>query len=319
MARVVVITPNPAIDVTYRVDVQRLGETVRVVDATRRAGGKGINVARVLHALGRPVMAVQPLGGASGGWIDDELAAAGIDTVSVPTGRETRTTVAVVDGRSHPTLYSEPGAALDDGVWRALESAIVEHCGPQDILVIAGSFPPATTALQVASLVAAGTSAGALVVVDASGEALVAAADAGADILKPNESELLEATGTSTLDAGLAALFARGAGCLVISRGSAGLIGASADGDRVAQDGVPGVSGNPTGAGDAATAGLVAALADGLPLPEALRCAAITGAAAVLAPIAGVIDPADLPRLAARLDGGSFPLALPTAYPPTPR
>ncbi|MBD8536528.1 PfkB family carbohydrate kinase, partial [Plantibacter sp. CFBP 13570] len=49
-------------------------------------------------------------------------------------------------------------------------------------------------------------------------------------------------------------------------------------------------SGNPTGAGDAATAGLVAALRAGATLPEALRTAAAAGAAAVLEPIAGAID-----------------------------
>ncbi|MFB2600070.1 1-phosphofructokinase family hexose kinase [Herbiconiux sp. P17] len=318
MARIVVITPNPAIDVTYRVDEQRLGETVRVTDVTRRAGGKGINVARVLHRLGRTVTAVQPLGGASGAWIGAELEADGIHAVAIPTSHETRSTVAVVDDRVHPTLYSEAGAPLDTDAWRGLVTEITERCRPGDILVISGSFAPSATAAQVESLVVAGKTARALVVVDASGEPLLAAADAGADILKPNESELLEATGEATLSAGVDALFARGAGCLVISRGSAGLIAAAADGTRLVQPAVPGVSGNPTGAGDAATAGLVAALADGLPLEGALRCAAITGAAAVLAPIAGVIDPADLAILAGRLDGGAFPLTVAASVSPAP-
>ena len=76
-------------------------------------------------------------------------------------------------------------------------------------------------------------------------------------------------------------------------------------GARLTQPGVPGVSGNPTGAGDAATAGLVSALAAGLGLPDALRRAAVTGAAAVLSPVAGEIDATGLAGLESRLDAPS--------------
>jgi tagatose 6-phosphate kinase len=308
VARVVVLTPNPAIDVTYRVAEQLVGETVRVLEVQRRAGGKGINVVRVLRSLGVgapgfDVTAVQPLGGAAGDWLRARLADDGIDAVSVDAPDETRTTVAVVDGLAHPTLYAEPGGALDTRTWQGLVDAIGTHCESGCFLVIAGSFPPGSTPDRVASLVAAGRGAGASVIVDASGAALIAAADAGADIVKPNESELLEATGEPELEAGIAQLLARGAGSVVVSRGPDGLVLVSADGYRETQAGVPGVSaGNPTGAGDAATAGLVSALAAGASARAALRRAAVVGAAAVLSPTAGDIDPDTLASLESRLD-----------------
>jgi tagatose 6-phosphate kinase len=307
VARVVVLTPNPAIDVTYRVAEQLVGETVRVLEVQRRAGGKGINVVRVLRSLGVgtpgfDVTAVQPLGGAAGDWMRARLADDGIDAVSVDAPDETRTTVAVVDGLAHPTLYAEAGGALDTRTWQGLVDAIGTHCESDGFLVIAGSFPPGSTPDRVASLVAAGRGAGASVIVDASGAALIAAADAGADIVKPNESELLEATGEPELEAGIAQLLARGAGSVVVSRGPDGLVLVSADGHRETQAGVPGVSGNPTGAGDAATAGLVSALAAGASARAALRRAAVVGAAAVLSPTAGDIDPNTLASLESRLD-----------------
>ncbi|WP_150307542.1 1-phosphofructokinase family hexose kinase [Planctomonas psychrotolerans] len=320
MARIVVLTPNPAIDVTYRVAEQRLGETVRVADVSRRPGGKGLNVVAVLRLLGSPAVALQPLGGAPGRWMAESLLAAGTEVVVVDAPGDTRTTVAVVDDRTHPTLYSEPGEALPGATWRALADAVAQHCEAGGFLVLSGSVPPATAAEHVRHLVVAAHGVGARVLVDTSGDALLAAADAGADIVKPNEAEALEATGTGAIDAAAAALIARGAGTVVISRGDAGLCAIGADGDAFVQPAVPDVSGNPTGAGDAATAGLIAALLRGGDIAEALRWASVVGAAAVLSPVAGDIDPADLRPLADRLPTGArptFPATEPT-FPPAP-
>jgi tagatose 6-phosphate kinase len=316
MARVVVVTPNPAVDVTYHVDAQVIGDTVRVRRVDRRAGGKGLNVARVLHRLGLDATAVHPLGGVAGAWIEERLADDGIPSIAVRTSHETRTTVTVVDGVVHPTLLSEPGVPLDGATWERLTEVVATHCEEDGYLVVSGSFPPGTAAARVAALVTAGRAAGAFVVVDAGGPALLTAAEAGADLVKPNEAEVLQATGAGSLDEGLRTLLARGAGSVIVSRGAAGLLLASDPETRVAQPGVPGVTGNPTGAGDAATAGLVLALAAGLPASEALLSAAVVGAAAVLAPAAGEIDLNRLPELAARLGDRRpppFPPTLPTA------
>ena len=307
MARIVVLTPNPAVDVTYEVGEQRLGETVRVSAVTRRPGGKGLNVVSVLGRLGVPAVALQPLGGGTGHWIEESLIAAGTDAVVVPAGGDTRTTVAVVDGRIHPTLYSEPGNALPDATWRELADASGRLCEPGGFLVVSGSFPPGTRPEHVSAVVTAARAAGARVLADTSGAALLAAADAGADILKPNEAEAMEATDTGALDDAAAVLLARGAGSAVISRGGDGIAAFAPGVEALHQPAVPGVTGNPTGAGDAATAGLVAALHSGRDLREALRWAAVVGAAAVLAPVAGRIDPDDLAPLADRLPAGDRP------------
>ncbi|MEJ5946699.1 hexose kinase [Pseudokineococcus basanitobsidens] len=301
------MTPNPAVDVTYRVARQVVGETVRVQEVRRRAGGKGVNVARVLRLLAEDVVAVHPLGGAAGAWVAAQLAQDGLPAESVDVAGETRTTVAVADGASHPTLYAEPGPVLGEDDWERLVDAAARSCAPDAVLVVAGSTPPGVAPDAVADLVRAGRRAGALVVVDTSGPGLVAAARAGADVLRPNAAEAVAAVGADDLRGALDALLGLGAGRLVVSRGSEGLVAVDRAGGRWQQAAVPDVEGDPTGAGDAATAGYVAALAAGAGTPEALLRAALCGAAAVLQPVAGALDLDDLPVLERRLRAAAAP------------
>ena len=336
--RILAVTPNPAIDVTYTVARQLLGETVRVSDVRRRAGGKGVNVARVLRALGREVVTLQPLGGDAGRWIERELTAAGLPVLPCPISAETRTTVAVVDGILHPTLFAEPGPSLTQAEWAGLAAALSESVGPGDWVVIAGSFPPGSTPAHLDLLVQAAHARRARVVVDTSGPLLAAAAEAGVDVVKANEAEIADAAGligaaASGLPApgdpetapaalgdpegALTALARRGAS-VMMSRGARGALLRTPDGGIHRRTAVPHVEGNPTGAGDAATAGLVAALADGHDPDTALAWASICGAAAVLSPVAGEISADSLPGLAARA-GCAAPSLLPPSLPSSER
>jgi len=290
MARFVVMTPNPAIDITYTVPRQRLGDTVRVSDARRRPGGKGINVARVLHRLGADVVCVSPLGGSSGRWIVDELEREGLSHRSIDIAGDTRSTLTVADGRSHPTVWAEPGPVLSRREWGDLLVHAQSLLGRDDWLISAGSLPRGVGPADLADLVLVGTDARASVLVDASGPALIAAARAGARIVKCNASEALDATGADTLSLAEAILGGVGAD-VVISRGADGLsMRAAHSGAAWNQAAVAGVIGNPTGAGDAATAGLALRLAAGADTADALRWAAACGAAAVVSPTAGDID-----------------------------
>ncbi|QVG65986.1 1-phosphofructokinase [Curtobacterium flaccumfaciens pv. flaccumfaciens] len=329
---ILVVTPNPAVDVTYRVAEQRIGETQRVLEVQRRPGGKGLNVGRVLAATGVPTHAVLPLGGDGGHWIAHALDDLGLAHTDIAVRGETRTTVTVVDDLAHPTMFGEPGPVLSPDEWDAITTAVetlldgdVGRTGGADgaagtagapvaaALVVSGSLPRDTDPTVVARWVTTARRRGVLSVVDCSGTALLAAASAGATVCKPNREELLEATGADDERSGALRLLGLGATVVVVSRGSDGIAAHTAE-HVLEVPAVPGVSGNPTGAGDAATAGLVSVLVDvlvgaGLPGPDgsvpapddatlfrALRSAAAHGAAAVLQPVAGVVDPADVQR-----------------------
>lgn len=75
---ILTVTLNAALDVTYRVHTLTPQTTHRVSTVTERAGGNGFNVARVLHALGEPVLATGHAGGATGDRIRRLLAASGV-------------------------------------------------------------------------------------------------------------------------------------------------------------------------------------------------------------------------------------------------
>ncbi|MFI2702885.1 1-phosphofructokinase family hexose kinase [Cellulosimicrobium composti] len=311
MTRVVALTPNPAWDVTYRVDRLLPGESLRVRSVVARAGGKGVNVARVVRALGSASVAVCPLGGPLAGPFADDLDADGQPAAVVPVAGAVRQSVAVVPAEAgaedggHPTVLNEPGPALDDAEWAALVAACVAQVGTAPAAVVAtvsGSLPPGTTRERVVGLVGALRAAGARVHVDVSGPGLVWAAEAGADLVKPNRSELVEATGVDDPARAAGELLRRGARAVVVTDGERGLTAYEAGPDGPVMPAVVGrarlaapVAGNPTGAGDAAMAAL--AVDPDQPWAHRLALAAATSAAAVLQPVAGAVDRADVDRL----------------------
>ncbi|WP_265520765.1 1-phosphofructokinase family hexose kinase [Oerskovia flava] len=311
----VCVTPNPAWDVTYGIDRLVPGESLRVRSAVARAGGKGVNVARVARTLGARTHVVAPTGGPLAAPFAEDLAAAGQAATLVAVAGALRQSIAVVPAHpgagddGHPTVLNEPGPALTDHEWadlvegarraatagRALGSAVVA--------TVSGSLPPGTTAARFTALLDALHDAGCTVHVDVSGPGLLWAAAAGADLLKPNRAELAEAAGTPDLATGVAALHGHGARTVVVTDGARGLTAHPADGPvATARPGAV-VQGNPTGAGDAAMAAL--AVSTGLPWPRRLALAVATSAAAVLRPVAGEVDPADVARLLGHVAAGT--------------
>nr|WP_095875330.1 1-phosphofructokinase family hexose kinase [Streptomyces sp. TLI_235] len=284
-----VVTPNPALDVTYTVPVLRPHTTHRVGAVAARAGGKGVNVARVLTALGHEALSVLPLGGATGAAVAADLATAGLPHRAVPIAGDTRRTVAVADP-SDATLFNEPGPAISPAEWRALACA-VETALPAagGVLVLSGSLPPGCPEDAYAELVALARGRGAVTVLDADGPALTAALAAGPSVVKPNAAELRAATGIADVPAAAAELRRRGAGAVVASLGPGGLYALTPTGAwRCAPPET--ATGNPTGAGDAAVAALAAGLLTGADWPDLLSEAVALSAAAVLAPLAGDFD-----------------------------
>ncbi|UYY82699.1 hexose kinase [Arthrobacter sp. YA7-1] len=300
--RVITVTPNPAIDLSYHVAGITSGASHRVAAPLSRAGGKGLNVARVAHQLGHPVLALAPSGGAAGAEFAAELRSSGVPHRLIPVAADTRRSIALVDTVGGETsIFNEEGSPLQPSEWQALAAAVVDalHIDNPDgqsagVLVGSGSLPPGAPADFYPALVRLAHDAGIPAVVDTSGPGIVAAARAGADLLKPNNHELLEATGESSLDVAARRLIALGAKTVLVSAGAEGMLAfhdAAPGGYWSARLPEP-LSGNPTGAGDAGVAAAAVALADGITdIPTILRRATAWSAAAVLMPAAGEISP----------------------------
>ncbi len=323
---IITLTPNPAIDITYRIAAVTLGESHRVVNVTERAGGKGINTAAVLTSMGLDCLALAPVGDATLDSFAADLDGRGIRHHLVTAPHPTRRSVALVDDAHEATLFNEAGASIPDAVWNEVIRQVERLGGSGGVLTVSGSLPVQTPADLVARITRAAHEAGLRVVLDVSGPALSNSLTFAPELVKPNRSEaaatlmaLSPGDGGAGTGAGSGAeshtetgaaelarlLVTAGAKAAVVSDGSAGLalatrsVGLRAWLPQVLQ-------GNPTGAGDALTAALAAGLdgqrEDHLPdsrddWSEVLRRGVAWSAAAVLQPVAGTIDPGDVARL----------------------
>ncbi len=293
---IVTVTANPALDLTYSVPFIELGATHRVPAAAARAGGKGLNVARVLHQQGHPVLAIAPAGGLAGDDFAAELAASGLPHHLVSVRGATRRTIALVDDeRGETTLFSEFGENHTPAEWQHITDAAAAALPGATCLVGSGSLPAGADTDFFANIVVLARQRGLPVVIDTSGPGLLAAARAGATVLKPNQHELAEATGDDDPVRAARSLLELGARLVLVSLGDEGMLALSADEPTHPwRARLPRVlAGNPTGAGDAAVAAVAVCFATGNNDPETiLRRATAWSASAVLMPLAGEISPA---------------------------
>jgi len=283
------VTLNLALDVTYDVPELRIGGSHRVSAVRSRAGGKGVNVARVAATLGHQVLVLGFVGGVTGEAVAAELFDAGLTALLTPIAGETRRTVAIVNGvDGDATIFNEAGPSVSADEWRAFADRM--PWGRLGVLACSGSIPPGIPADAYAEIAVRARQHDVLTVIDAGGPALTEAAKVGA-VVRANAAELREALGDLEVEDGARQLVALGATAAVITDGSRGMVAASNKGVWRALP-VERVSGNPTGAGDACTAVVAAAVAES-PEPDwsvVLKSAVAASAAAVLTPVAGDID-----------------------------
>ncbi|ASQ99749.1 1-phosphofructokinase family hexose kinase [Streptomyces sp. 11-1-2] len=294
---ILAVTLNAAVDVTYHLDqVHRHGSN-RVHEVAQRAGGKGINVARVLTALGHDTVITGLAGGATGEAVRTDLAASGLRDELMAIEGQTRRTVAVVEDQDgDTTMYLEPGPAITLAEWSRFLARYEELLSDAAAVVLSGSLPLGLPQNAYGLLVALATSRRVPAILDADGDALRAGLSAGPALVKPNAHELATATATVDPLAGAQALRAAGAHAVVASLGPGGLLATTPEGSWQARP--PGkVRGNPTGAGDSVVAALAAGLVEATSWPERLTHAVALSMATVLAPLAGSFDPADYHRL----------------------
>lgn len=292
---IVTVTPNPALDLTYTLDLIEYGESQRVPTAASRAGGKGLNVARVAHQLGAATTAIASVGGHTGLAFAEDLTLSGIPHRLVHTESETRRTITLVDRhRGQTTVLNEAGAPFSSVDWARITDTVASLGTQTQCLTGSGSLPPDSPETAYAGLVELAIQLGIPSIIDASGPALLSAARAGATVLKPNRRELAESLDDADPVSGARHLLSLGASLVVVSLGEDGMLAVAADSPgtvwsaRLPQP----VRGNPTGAGDATVAAIAVAIADQVTDPaDILRRAAACGAAAVLMPLAGEISP----------------------------
>ncbi|MFV0463129.1 MAG: 1-phosphofructokinase family hexose kinase [Nostocoides sp.] len=306
---ILTLTPNPAVDVTYRIPSLTPGASHRASSPRHRAGGKGVNSSGVLAAMGVDNLCAAAIGLAQADWWEADLTARGVAplTIRVPEPYAIRTCLTFVTDDGQATVVNEEGVSPDQSTWQRLREAVLdalassEPGSPSDqpVLVVAGSLPIGTSEAAVLDLIARAQDLGAAVIVDGSGTWLEVALGTGPTVVRPNLAEAAHLTGYDDPHSAARALVEAGAQAALVSNGSAGAVLHTPEGTW---QGYPRtvLSGNPTGAGDAGTAAIAAHLLRhpaGPRWPDLLADAMAWSAAAVLADLAGTVAPSVVERL----------------------
>jgi 1-phosphofructokinase family hexose kinase len=303
---ILTVTLNAAIDRTVAVPSFRQGNRHRAVEASTVAGGKGVNVARALKLLDRPVIATGLAGGPTGARLMERLAEESILTDFTWIAGESRTNLAVIDPTSgEQTEINERGPDVSgEELNRFLEKLLYLARGAR-ICTIAGSMPPSVPPSFSARMVEELKALGVETIVDTEGEPLLASLRAEPVAVTPNVREAEGAVGHEFNDRedllnGLRSLVELGASAAVITspEGCVASIKGADDQRHVYEVTAPQVEPVATvGSGDAFLAGFVASRYDGHAAEECLRYAVACGAESTQHFGAGSIDPAEVGRL----------------------
>src|ERR671923_702219 len=176
---IITVTLNAAIDKTLAVPSFRLGQRHRAVEQTAMAGGKGVNVARALKALGQPVIATGVAGGPTGTRIIEHLTEEGILNDFVRIREESRTSTAVVDPTSgEQTEINEYGPHVSEQELELFVDKLLYLAKGAAVAVFAGSVPRGVDPGLYGQLIGELRKLGVTTVLDSEGEPLRVAARA---------------------------------------------------------------------------------------------------------------------------------------------
>ena len=276
---ILTVTMNPSIDTRYEVE-HLVVDDVNRVTPQKTAGGKGLNVSRVLVQLGDDVVATGLLGGHAGAYLGELMDADGIPHRFTPIAGESRTCIALLhDGNQTELLESGPTVSAEE--LEAFLANFAELVQQADCVTISGSLPKGVPAECYAGMVETAVRAGKPVLLDTSGAALDAALAAGVKptLVKPNLTEINALLGTAFTTDEAAALGDavaadprfQGVAWVVVTMGAAGSV-AFHDGHRYRVTTPPIQAVNATGSGDSTVAGFAHAIAAGMDDVAVLAC-----------------------------------------------
>jgi 1-phosphofructokinase family hexose kinase len=307
---ILTVTLNAAIDRTVAVPNFRPGHRHRSVEARTFAGGKGVNVARALKLLGRPVIATGLAGGATGSRILERLVEESILNDFIRISDESRTNLVVVDPTTgEQSEINERGPQVTpEEVGRFTEKLLYLARGVE-LCVIAGSIPPGVEPDAYERLIAGIQALDVPVLLDTDGELMRAGLRAGPAVVAPNVAEAEEAVGHEFTDPedislGLTGLLEMGADEAIITRenGCVAICGQGVDRSRYEVEIEPLEPITAVGSGDAFVAGYVAARYERAEPAECLAYGVACGAESTQHFGAGTVDPAEVERLLSRVE-----------------
>ncbi len=274
------------------------------------AGGKGVNVARALRLLGRPVIAAGMVGGASGTRVREALRDESVMTAFTVIEGETRTNLAVIDPTTgEQTEINDRGPEVSEAELARFTDKLLYLAQGASLCVLAGSVPPGTPDDFYAHLITELRGLGVPAVLDADGEQMRAGLRAEPAVVAPNVGEAEEAVGHEFNDAddlamGLTGLIEMGASEAIITSetGCAAIVGQGPDRRRYEARIEQLEPVTTVGSGDCFLAGYVAARFEGASPRDCLAFGVACGAESTQHFGAGTLDRREVERLLPRIE-----------------
>lgn len=279
---ILTVTMNPSIDVSYPLERLDLDTVNRITDVSKTAGGKGLNVSRVLSQLNAPLMATGVVGGHFGDYLTAQLDKDGISHHFSKINGETRSCIAILhEGLQTEILESGPEVSKEEQV--VFIENFEQLLEDTDFVTISGSLPKGIDTDFYSLLIEKATQADVKVLLDTSGDTLRTSIQSAFKpyLIKPNETEIADLLGKDLhseeeLIEALKDETFTGIEWIVVTLGADGaLVKKGEDYYRVHIPVINVV--NPVGSGDSTIAGLAYALSENKTSEEVMKTGMVTG------------------------------------------
>lgn len=297
------VTLNVSVDKAYYIKGSvEPGTVARVQKCINTAGGKGLNVSRIIDFCGEEVLATGFSGGFNGAYVEDMLTKDGIKNKFTKTQAETRSCINILAEDETSTEYLEPGAPVSEEEVQAFLKDFDEILDGSDLVTISGSIPAGVPKDIYAILITQIKNKGKRVILDTSGDYLKEGIKAGPTMIKPNDEELEAVLGIKienrdqTIDAAKKMREKYGIEYVVVSLGGDGAL-------VVCEEGVfhgkpPKLKAiNTVGCGDSMVGAFAVALKQNMTIKEALTYAIAVSAANAVNPETGHIRMEDVKNI----------------------
>jgi 6-phosphofructokinase 2 len=280
------ITLNPALDRIIQISDLKADDSNKIIKEDKFAGGKGIDVSKVIKELDGISTALGFIGGFDGLELEGLLINNGVICDFNKISNETRTNIIIqdIDTKLQTSLNSRgpkiKPAELADFFHkiRAIDDA--------EFVVISGSVPPGVNPNIYEQIIDLMRKKGVKVSLDADGEFMVQGIRSKPYMIKPNKHEFIRLVGKEANDIDEIVFHARelidkGIALVVVSLGADGIVAVTKK--RAIHVIPPKVEViNKVGAGDSLVAGIVFAMTKGKPLEESLALGVAAGTATTI-------------------------------------
>ena len=265
---ILTVTLNPSIDISYPLEELKLDTVNRVSEVSKTAGGKGLNVTRVLAESGETVGATGFVGGTNGQFIKTHLPR-DVQSFFYDILGDTRNCIAILhEGNQTEILEAGPEIIRTEALGFLHHFKLLMPTA--DVVAISGSLPTGLPVDYYASLIEIAGEAGSKVVLDSSGKSLEAVLHSPfkPTVIKPNREELSQLLGRDVsadfedLKEVLKDPLFEGIEWIIVSLGGDGAFAKHED--VFYKVDIPKIEVvNPVGSGDSTVAGISAGLSSG--------------------------------------------------------